>query len=168
MTRCKEFYEKLERLKAEGDEEKIKEFCDKSAVMLFQIEAHSEFMKKKILPFTIVNGLKSVSVVPEGATRSLRSESETTQEQVIPKMREALEKGEEVTAPKVIQWINEAKNPDFYNAPTPIECTENVCPTCTKESSLKEEFCPLCPKTCDSEALNCPITAFIKWKEGKQ
>jgi len=167
MTRCEEFFAKLEQLKAEGDEEKLREFCDKSYTTMQRIDSHTTFMKKVITDNNLPIG-KPLSVISEGATREVRSEPKEIQDKVIPKIQDALKKNEAVTTPQVKQWVNEAKNPDFYNGSIPNieECKEDVCPTC-QPLSLKEEFCPICPKTCDTSATNCPVVAFIKWNGGE-
>lgn len=125
MTRCKEFYEKLERLKAEGDEEKLKQFCDKEYKTLCRIEQHTDFMKNNISP---IGDMGNVASISEGATRPVIVEPWEIQEQIIPKMKEALQKGEKVTTPKVEKWISEVKQeigifiPQLYNVWNFIEC----------------------------------------------
>jgi len=166
LTRCEKFWEVVQRLEKESKDkkelkEKLQDFCGKSQNMLNKIVAHKDFVDEHLQSGTNV-------LVSEGATREVRSEPQEIQDQVIPKIQEAVQKGEKVTTPIVKQWVNEAKNPDFYNEPIPKleECQEDVCPTC-QPLSLKENFCPICPKTCDTSATNCPVIAFIKWNGGE-
>jgi len=137
LTRCEEFFTKLEQLKAEGDEAKLREFCNKSYDMMQKLDSHITFMKKVITDdnSTIV---ESPAVIPEGATRLIRSQSQEIQDQVIPKIKETLQKGEKVTAPQVKQWVDEA-NPEFCSIPeTVLKDTEVIieCPICNSKHLL--------------------------------
>lgn len=109
MVRCQKFYDIMKRLLDEGDEKKLRDFCDKSGVTIFQIEKHIEFMEKNILSdpsLTKVN--VCVSSIPEFATRPIRSQPEKVQKKVISKIKKALKKGEKVKTPQVKKWIIEA------------------------------------------------------------
>jgi len=107
MTRCEKFYEVMKRLLDEGDEKKLRDFCDKSSVALHQIQKHIEFMEKNILSDSSLTKV-NVSSIPEFATRPIRSQPEKVQKKVISKIKKALKKGEKVKTPQVKKWILDA------------------------------------------------------------
>jgi len=187
MTRCEKFYDKMKQLLNENNPEKLKEFCNKNQDTLNKIEQHLEFVEKinKVITESGNTLVLKPSVVPERATREIRSQPEKIQEKVIPKIIESVKKEEKVTTPQVKEWVNqEYKDQDIkrkeeikeiskeVESEDVEECESGVCSV--TEISLEEEFCPKCPAYllqedgtfCSIEGMiKCPVWAFIKYLE---